>query len=129
VYPNIASDGAGTSLVAGTNNTELSDTTEDLRGALLSEEVDPIAAIEALQAELLGLALSSGTSHSLVPLLDRALVRLQDGNAQNDRTAIQFLEQFISQVGKKQRHGIDDAAAADLTANAQAIIANLTGSA
>lgn len=128
VFPSIASDGTGTSLVSWVNNTELSGTTKDVHGALISEEVDPLTAIETLRAHVGSLALSRGTSDSLLPQLDRALALLQDDNLTNDSRSIDFLEQFVFLVETNEQIGkIDDGTASDLIAQARAIIADLTG--
>lgn len=88
---------------------------------------DPVVMIENLIAFVADINGEQGISNSLDAKLDSALQALQDANTNNDASAVNKLQAFINEVeaqaGKKL---ITEPQAADLAAQAQAIIVTLT---
>ena len=88
---------------------------------------DPVAMINALVAKVASFNLQQGIDNSLDAKLEAALQALEDVNANNDAAAVNKLQAFISEVEAQRAKKITDTQATALVADAQAIIAVLTG--
>jgi hypothetical protein len=88
---------------------------------------DPAVMIENLVVQVAGFNLQQGIDNSLDAKLAAALDALQDVNTNNDASAVNKLEAFISEVEAQREKKITNEQADELIAQAQAIIALLTG--
>ena len=89
--------------------------------------VDPAVMINTLITKVASFNLQQGIDNSLDAKLEAALQALEDVNANNDASAVNKLEAFISEVEAQRNKKITDAQATELIGDAQAIIAVLTG--
>jgi hypothetical protein len=88
---------------------------------------DPAAMIGALVDSVIELNLQEGIENSLDAKLAAALDALDDVNTNNDASAVNRLEAFISEVNAQRGKKITDPQATALVEDAQAIITLLTG--
>jgi hypothetical protein len=86
---------------------------------------NPVVMILDLVADITALNLANGIENSLDAKLDSALSALEDAAAQNDQSAINAMQAFISAVNAQSGSHIPEADAHDLVQSAEEIIAVL----
>jgi hypothetical protein len=91
------------------------------------ENPSPEVMIEYLNNEIDDMELPEGLENSLKAPLKNALKVLEDSNPKNDVGAINALKAFINKIEAQRGKKITDEVADDLIANAQKIIAELSG--
>jgi PKD repeat protein len=100
--------------------------TDDTSVVIQSESSDSSAdQIRNLIERVEGLGLPKGTERSLLAKLGNALKKLEDGNANNDKAAINTLNAFINGVNAQAGKKIATADALALIAAAESIIAGI----
>lgn len=92
---------------------------------LTPDAVDPIAAVQDLEATVIDMNLQNGIENSLDSKLDAVLNALSDVNSNNDGAACNSLQAFINSVEAQRGNKITSAQADQLIASAQQIQALL----
>jgi PKD repeat protein len=100
--------------------------TDDTTAVIQSESSDSAAdQIRNLIEQVEGLGLPKGTERPLLAKLENALKKLEDGNPNNDKAAINTLNAFINGVSAQAGKKIETADALALIAAAESIIAGI----
>lgn len=109
---------------------DMGDTVNTFLSANFQFEVapsDPLVMIESLVCTVASFNLQQGIDNSLDAKLAAALDALEDLNTNNDASAVNRLEAFIGEVEAQRGKKITNSQADSLVADAQAIIAVVTG--